>query len=125
MQNAIVTMKKLTGYGSYHAMKSPAQEANRATPTETTTAVSGRLVNRTAIAAGVTIIAKIRSTPMTWTAIEMATASRSMKVRLRKRIGKPLASATSSSSEANSRGRYTSTNTASTTRLASRVKSTE
>ena len=64
----------------------------------------GFLERYAAVAAGVTIREKISSTPVTWIEKDTATASRIMKAVPRKSIGKPLASATSSSSDAKSSG---------------------
>ena len=85
-------------------MKSPDHVAIREMATEIMIARCGRLARYWAVAAGVTIREKMRRTPVTCTANETATATRSMKTVPRKSIGIPFASATSSSSDAKRSG---------------------
>ena len=74
--------------------------------TETRMPRAGRFVIRWATAAGVTMSANIKSTPTTCTAMEVATAMRSIKATPIQKMETPFASATSSSSEVNKSGRY-------------------
>ena len=74
-------------------------------PTQMTMARPGVRQSRSAMAPGTTSRLKISSTPTTWTAAVTATARTRRKPTDRARTGTPRASATSSSSEANSSGR--------------------
>src|ERR1700682_6471580 len=98
-------MKKLTGEGVKKEIASPDQVKARASKAESAMVRLGRVVNLSAIAAGVTIKAKMSSTPTTCTASETATARMIMNATDRAATGTPRAAATSSSTEANSNGR--------------------
>src|SRR5438105_4936758 len=105
-------------------MANPSHVNATARPTDRAITSGGRTVSRSAIAGGVTSSEKISSTPTTWTASETAIASTTMNAMLRKRTGTPRAAATSSSSEANSSGRYSPTTAASVTTPATSVTTT-
>ena len=86
-------------------MLNPSQVNRSASPTPIPIAYGGWLVKRIAIAAGVTMRAKMSSTPTTWTASVTATARMAMKTIDSPVTGTPLALASSSSTEEKSSGR--------------------
>src|SRR5437016_845769 len=98
-------MKKLTGWGEKKEMVRLVQVKARARAAARAMALPGRWVKRRAIAAGVTIRAKIRRTPTTWTASVTASARMAMNAMERAVTGTPLAAARVSSTELKSSGR--------------------
>ena len=84
-------MKKLTGCGEKKAIARPSHVKASASTIPIPIAMGGRLENLTAIAAGVTMRAKISSTPTTCTASLTATARIAMNAIDSAVTGTPLA----------------------------------
>ncbi len=108
-------MMKLGGAGNIADSTSPPQIDTRHRAVETTIARIGVVVTIVAVAAGVTTSAKISNVPTAGTAIVITPASTAMNSTFISPIGTPFAWATCSSSELNSRGRYVTASTVSST----------
>jgi hypothetical protein len=108
-------MKKLVGHALTSDRRMPPSVATRAIPTDRHRAMAGLAVRRMAAAAGVITRVSTSSTPTTWIASAVVTATSNDRATESILRGTPRASATSGSTLANSRGRPTTASAPRTT----------
>ena len=111
----IDTIGKLGGRLNIAESTSPIHTDPRPIAVPRPTTATGRAVIAMAVAAGVTTRANNNRVPTTCTAMVMTIASMTMKTTPSARTGRPFASATCGSIDANSRGRAIEHNTATST----------